>query len=1226
MPRLVLSLFGSFQAILDGWPVTAFESDKARALLVYLAVESDRPHTREKLAGLLWPDSTEAAARASLSQALANLRYALGDREADPPSLLASRQSIQFNREADATVDVIAFQHHLSAARHPPSPRESEGISHPPSAIGHQQSAVGLYRGRFLEGFSLPGCPEFEEWLLLEQEHLHRLAMEALARLADACEAWEEFDRALPFAWRQLELDPWWERAHRQAMRLLARSGQRDAALAQYQACCRLLAEELAAEPSLETVRLYEEIRDGKVPAEPPGLDVPPAPLPGYLTGGEPAAARPVFVAREGELAWLDRLLQAALAGRGQAAFVVGGPRRGKTMLLHEFARRALDAHPDLLLAMGTCNAYTGMGDPYLPFRGVLSMLTGDAEAAWAAGTLSVEQARRSWDALPDVAPVLAARGSGLVGTLLPGRELLGRARAAAPDGAEWLPALRRLADPRTNPPGGLEQSHLFEQYANVLLDLSEIHPLLLILDDLQWADPSSIGLLFHLGRRIERGRILLAGAYRPDELAIGRDGERHPLEPALADYRAHFGDAWRDLAASDEAEGRAFVDRFVDSEPNALDERFRDSLYGRTRGHALFTVELLRAMQGRGDLVRDGEGRWTEGERLEWDALPARAEAAIAERVDRLAEELRELLVVASVEGEEFTAQAVARVQGMDELHTMRLLRGQLAVRHRLVREQGEVRLDGRSLSRYRFTHLLVQQHLYQGLGEGERRLLHRRVGEALEGLYEGRLEEAAVQLVRHFAGDLERERRYARLAGERAATQYANEEALRYLGRALELTPAGACGHRYELLVARESVYHLVGQRDAQRKDLLELETLAGALGLEQQAEVAMRMARLAIMTCDHRAAMAAAETAVERAQATGQAGVQAEAHHFWAAGLHHLGDVTAAQTHWAEALALARTCGQRNLEALALSWLAECAADPAQELRYWEEALCVAVEAGDRRIACDIRDGLSASRVAAGDLARGRTGLEQCLRDALQQGNRLEEGYALRNLASYYEAVGDYARSKGCCRRALCIAGEVENPRLTALVLGCRASASLALGDLVGARQDAEQCLQLACNAGLAQLQGLAHQELGDVCRQEGDPAAARAHYAQAFQLLIALGLPGLTLGALSGLAWTELAQGRIREAQDRAAEILALLDGGYRPGADDKLFLIYLTCYQVLTAAGDPRAAELLTWAHFLLQEWAANAPDEETRRSFLENVAENREIAREWQRAHPGILA
>jgi hypothetical protein len=101
----------------------------------------------------------------------------------------------------------------------------------------------------------------------------------------------------------------------------------------------------------------------------------------------------------------------------------------------------------------------------------------------------------------------------------------------------------------------------------------------------------------------------------------------------------------------------------------------------------------------------------------------------------------------------------------------------------------------------------------------------------------------------------------------------------------------------------------------------------------------------------------------------------------------------------------------------------------------------------------------------------------------------------------------------------------------------------------------------------------------------------------------------------------LAWTELVQGRIREAQDRVAEILALLNGGYRPGVDDKPLLIYLTCYQVLTAAGDPRAAELLTWAHFLLQEWAANAPDEETRRSFLGYVPENREIARLWEAAH-----
>jgi adenylate cyclase len=536
----------------------------------------------------------------------------------------------------------------------------------------------------------------------------------ALEHLSDWHEKQGNVARAIEYAWRQVELEPWREEAHQQVMRLLALGGQRSAALAQYRTCCRLLAEGLAAEPSSETVRLYEQIRDGQISVrpEPPRQVETRLALPSFLTGQRPPVTRPTFVAREKELAWLDGLLKEALAGRGQAGFVVGGPGRGKTALLQEFARRALDAHPDLLLALGTCNAYSGLGDPYLPFRAALAMLTGDAEALWAAGILSASQARRLWHALPEVVPVLARWGSGLVGSLLPAQDLLRRARAVAPPdetaAADWLSPLERLVDPRTSPPGGLEQSHLFEQYANVLLHLSEQQPLLVIVDDLQWADLASVGLLFHLGRRIEAGRILLAGAYRPDEVAVGREEQRHPLEPVLAEFRARFGDAWLDLAVADEAEGHLFVDRLLDSEPNTLDERFRQALFGRTRGHPLFTLELLRAMQQRGDLVRDRAGRWAPGGRVEWDTLPARAEAAIAERIDRLPEELREMLAVASVEGEEFTAQTVALVLGLDELHILRTLRRQLAARHRLVRELGELHLDGQSLSRYRLSHFL--------------------------------------------------------------------------------------------------------------------------------------------------------------------------------------------------------------------------------------------------------------------------------------------------------------------------------------------------------------------------------------------------------------------------------------------------------------------------------------------------------------------------------------
>ena len=212
----------------------------------------------------------------------------------------------------------------------------------------------------------------------------------------------------------------------------------------------------------------------------------------------------------------------------------------------------------------------------------------------------------------------------------------------------------------------GVEQQAIFQQVTNVLSAWAAEHPLLLILDDLQWADAGSIGLLFHLGRQLAGHRILILGAYRPEEVAASRDGERHPLEKVLTEFQRQFGNAGMDLRHADDVQGRAFVDALVDAEPNRLGEAFRDALYARTGGHPLFTVELLRTMQARGDLVRDEDNVWVEGANLDWDTLPARVEAVIAERLSRLTPEQYDLLTVASVEGETFTAQVVAQVQDL--------------------------------------------------------------------------------------------------------------------------------------------------------------------------------------------------------------------------------------------------------------------------------------------------------------------------------------------------------------------------------------------------------------------------------------------------------------------------------------------------------------------------------------------------------------------------------
>jgi DNA-binding SARP family transcriptional activator/predicted ATPase len=799
VPRLSLFLFGPLQVISDGEPVTGFESDKVRALLAYLAVETEAPQRRERLAGLLWPDQPEQSARTNLRHVLASLRKAIGDRarsgdrQATPPFLYISRQTIQFNRTCDAWVDVSAFTDLLRTNQ----PANQQTV--------HQlEEAVELYRGNFLAGFSLPGCPAFEEWALFEGERLQRLALEALGRLSDWYQNQGKVERALEYAWRQVELEPWREEAHRQVMRLLAIGGQRSAALAQYETCRRVLVEELGVEPGAETTQLYEQIRDGELETSTvaPALIREPelvARLPSFLTEEAEEVQPPPFVARERELARLDGFLDEALTGDGKVVFVTGGPGRGKTVLLGEFARRAMEVQPDLIVASGNCNANSGIGDPYLPFRDVMGMLTGDVEAKWAAGAISRDHALRLWGVLPLAVQALVDHGPHVVPALVPGAALLSRAMAVAPTGAPWLQQLRERVERQPADSEGLEQSHLFQQVTNLLRALTEAHPLLLILDDLQWADSASIDLLFYLGRRLEGSRILIAGAYRPEEIALGGDGARsadrgrHPLKEALAELKRRFGDVWVDLAEVPELEGRHFVDALLEIEPNRLGEGFRRALFEHAGGHPLFTVELLRAMQERGDLVQDETGRWVPGPALDWETLPPRVEGVIEARVGRLDEELREFLSVASVEGEEFTAQVVAQVQEVSERQALRRLSQELEKRHRLVREQSVLPVGRRRLSRYRFSHALFQQYLYNDLGEGERALLHGEIAGVLEELYQGRIEEVAVQLARHYskARDESRALEYFTLAGDVALAAYANREAEGHYRRALGLAP---------------------------------------------------------------------------------------------------------------------------------------------------------------------------------------------------------------------------------------------------------------------------------------------------------------------------------------------------------------------------------------------------------------------------------------------------
>ncbi|MGD2246593.1 MAG: hypothetical protein PVI11_08610, partial [Candidatus Aminicenantes bacterium] len=238
-------------------------------------------------------------------------------------------------------------------------------------------------------------------------------------------------------------------------------------------------------------------------------------------------------------------------------------------------------------------------------------------------------------------------------------------------------------------------------------------------------------------------------------------------------------------------AEDRQFIDSFLDTEPNKLGSAFRDTLFRQTKGHPLFTIELLRGMQEQEVLVKDEKGKWIEGSELNWETLPTRVDAVIEERIRRLPEKLREVLKTASVEGESFSAEVVARLQNTDVREIVHILSSELDKRHHLVSAKGIRHVDGQRLSMYLFQHILFQRYLYSSLDEVERSHLHEEVGTVLETFYGGQTQEIAVQLARHFqeAGITAKAVEYLYTAGSKAAQLSANEEAISHFNKGLEL-----------------------------------------------------------------------------------------------------------------------------------------------------------------------------------------------------------------------------------------------------------------------------------------------------------------------------------------------------------------------------------------------------------------------------------------------------
>jgi ABC-type oligopeptide transport system substrate-binding subunit/DNA-binding SARP family transcriptional activator len=723
VPALQLFLLGSLDIRHNGQQLPKPPTLKSQSLFAYLALHRRRPQPRERLADLFWGDRPEHKARRSLTTALWHIRRCL--LPSDKDVLLSDVHSVQFDPQADLWLDVAEFESLLAR-------RELSCL----------QSAVALYRGDFMDGF-------YDDWVLNERYRLETLFSEALAQLMMGLEAGGKMDGALAAGMRLLQHDPLREDAHRLTMRALCRLGQRNAALEQYHRCQQIVERELNVEPMVETTALYQAILDGRFEVGPAVDALPPerVSVEAILSSGQnplDPVVRSVLVGRESEMAFLQACYKEARAGHGSLVLVHGEAGVGKTRLVEELADHL--RWQGVRVLWGRCYEFERIV-PYQPI--------GEALQA----------------ALSTIAP------SDL--TSFPSW-VLGELARLVPELSETLPGIH----PSSTVPLDQEQTYLFAGVARFLASLSAEGVLVLILDDLHWANESTLQMVHYLARHLADHQVLIVGTLRPE--AVGPQSALGSFQQQLS--REELVRLLSLAALSPEAVEALVVE--MSGSGGAVAPLAR-RLYEETEGNPFFLIESIKALFEAGLVSLEGgawRGDFARIARSELP-LPAGVSQAVQARVRRLDGDARQVLHVAAVLGREFDLELLNAVWKRGEEATLEVLDALL--RRRFIREgSGAMGRD------YAFHHHKIREVVYAGIPSRRRQRLHARAGKAMETVYASDIEVVAGELAFHFTQGrqvgkelVSKAVRYLLLAGDQARLTYAHREAIEYYTQALAL-----------------------------------------------------------------------------------------------------------------------------------------------------------------------------------------------------------------------------------------------------------------------------------------------------------------------------------------------------------------------------------------------------------------------------------------------------
>jgi DNA-binding SARP family transcriptional activator len=728
---LKIQLFGQSHIWIDDREIK-INRRKSRAVVYYLAA-SQQPVQRQLLIELFWLDLARKKAQQTLRTTLHGLRKSLGE------YIEVNETSVHLNRAVQ--VDVRSFE---------------EIMNHPDIEPSRLRSGLDLFQGDFLQDFYLPDSAAFEDWVTIEREVYRRMAKRGFHSLSKFFESQQNYSAALDAIDRALQIDPLQEDLQREAIRLIYLAGDRPGAIRRYDQLRKLLDEEMGVPPMVETRALYDAILLDKLshPAPVPGpsqdRSVLASPNRMEQPSIHPAFETLPFIGRQEELQMLGNM-----SLRGNLLLIEGDPGVGKTRLADEFKK----IHPGLVLA-GTARELE-QNLPYQPFIEAFRKLTRMPQ--W------VQWSKELQAITPEI--------------------WLSEAGRLVPDFNFPQPASISLSVSGSagDPPTG--ESRLWEGIFQLLQGLAGLTSIILFIDDLHWADKSTLGLLGYLLRQFS------APISGPASGPVSGPPTINFIATARTESNNLPYAAFLQTTQREEMLDRLNLNRLsaeeVDQLSNALTKEptlsFSEWLMKNSEGIPYILLELVRYAHQHKILVELPPESDKAVFLVDQSALstapvvPQTVYNLIKSRLDQLSEPAWRILSAAVAAGREFDFEIVARAAALSETAALNVI-DELLSTH-ILQPLG----DGR----FRFNHPLTMEVVYREVGDLRHRIQHRRIAEAMESVFSrSQLEGMAGVLAFHFAetSDPQRAAPYAILAGGQANRLSAWDEAAHFYQQALK------------------------------------------------------------------------------------------------------------------------------------------------------------------------------------------------------------------------------------------------------------------------------------------------------------------------------------------------------------------------------------------------------------------------------------------------------